>query len=66
MAQVRVTFFAGRTNEQKDRLTAAITDAMSEIAGSYPEGVHVIYEEIRPENWYIGNKPAAAQVPAKS
>lgn len=59
MPVVRVSFIEGRTEEQKDRLAAAIADAMSEIAGSRRDGVHVIYEDVAKGNWYIGGKPTA-------
>jgi 4-oxalocrotonate tautomerase len=57
MPVVRVTFFRGRTDDQKDRLAVAITDALVEIAGSSRDGVHVIYDEVAKENWYIAGKP---------
>jgi len=56
MPVVRVSFVEGRTKEQKDKLAAAIADAMSEIAGSRREGVHVIYEDVPKGNWYMGGK----------
>jgi 4-oxalocrotonate tautomerase len=56
---VRVSFIEGRAEEQEDKLAAAIDDAMSEIAGSRREGVHVIYEDMAKGNWYNGAKPSA-------
>jgi 4-oxalocrotonate tautomerase len=57
MPVVRVSFFEGRTDEQKEKLALVITDAIVEIAGSGREGVNIIYDEVARENWYIGGKP---------
>jgi 4-oxalocrotonate tautomerase len=64
MPVVRVSFFEGRTDEQKGKLALAITDAIVEIAGSGREGVNVIYDEVARENWYIGGRPTKKKVAA--
>jgi 4-oxalocrotonate tautomerase len=51
MPVVTVQLFTGRTLEQKRALVRAITDAMVEHAGARPDGLHVILQEIPPENW---------------
>jgi 4-oxalocrotonate tautomerase len=51
---VRVTFFEGRSDEQKRELAEVITEAMGRIAGSQRDGVNVIFEEVPKSDWFIG------------
>ena len=60
MPVVRVSFFEGRSADQKRKIAERITEAMAEIGGSRREGVHVIFEDVPRENWYIGAGAEAA------
>lgn len=51
MPVVTVQLWEGRTLEQKRALVAAITQAMVDHAGANPEALHVILQEVPPENW---------------
>ena len=51
MPVVTVQLFSGRSHEQKRSLVAAITRAMVELADADPTGLHVVLQEIPPENW---------------
>lgn len=51
MPVVTVQMWSGRTVEQKRRLVRAITDAMIQHADAKPDGLHVIIQEIPPDNW---------------
>ena len=51
MPVVTVQLWEGRTLEQKRALVRAITDAMIEHANARPDALHVILQEIPPENW---------------
>ncbi len=51
MPVVTVQLWEGRTIEQKRALVRAITEAMVEHAGSRPDALHVILQEIPKENW---------------
>lgn len=51
MPVVTVQLFSGRSHEQKRSLVAAITRAMVELADADPSGLHVVLQEIPPENW---------------
>jgi 4-oxalocrotonate tautomerase len=51
MPVVTVQLWEGRTLEQKRALVKAITQAMVEHAGAKPDALHVILEEVPPENW---------------
>lgn len=51
MPVVTVQLWTGRTVDQKRKLTKAITEAMVEHVGADPSGMHVIIQEVPPENW---------------
>lgn len=51
MPVVTVQLFQGRSLDQKRHLAGAITKAMVEHAGADPSGLHVVLQEIPPENW---------------
>ncbi len=51
MPVVTVQMWTGRTVEQKRKLTKAITEAMIEHADAKPDGLHVVIQEVPPENW---------------
>jgi 4-oxalocrotonate tautomerase len=44
----------GRTKEQKAELARVITEALVRIAKTSPEHVHIIFEDVKKENWAIG------------
>lgn len=54
MPVVTVQLWEGRTLEQKRSLVRAITDAMVEHAEARPDALHVVLQEIPPENWALG------------
>lgn len=56
MPIVRVTLLEGRTPEQKERLAAALTEAMVQEAGARREGVMVLFEDVAPAHWAIGGR----------
>ncbi len=57
MPVVRVTFFEGRSAEQKREIAEVITDALVRIAGSKRHAVNVIFDNIAREDWVIGGAP---------
>jgi 4-oxalocrotonate tautomerase len=54
MPVVTVQLWTGRTIDQKRALVRAITDAMVEHAGARPDALHVVLDEVAPENWGLG------------
>ena len=54
MPVVRVSMYDGRTLDQKRELVKGITDVMVRVAGVSAEGVHVVIDEVKRENWSIG------------
>jgi 4-oxalocrotonate tautomerase len=58
MPVVQIEMWAGRTEEQKEKLIKGITDAFKEI-GVKPEKVTIIIHDIPKSNWSIGGVPAS-------
>ena len=45
----------GVSVEQKRQLVAEMTDTLVRVLGKKPEHIHIVIEEIEPENWgYAG------------
>jgi 4-oxalocrotonate tautomerase family enzyme len=51
MPVVTIQLWQGRSHEQKRALVAAITRAMVELVDADPSGLHVVLQEVAPENW---------------
>ncbi len=58
MPIVKVLMYPGRTQQQKDDLAKAITDAMEKIAKASPDHTIVVIQEVRKEEYYIAAKRA--------
>jgi 4-oxalocrotonate tautomerase len=41
----------GVTAEQKRRIVAEMTETLVSVLGKKPEHIHVVIDEIEPENW---------------
>jgi len=54
MPVVTVQMYEGRTMDQKRALARGITEVVSRVTGVTSEGVHVIIDEVKRENWSIG------------
>ncbi len=61
MPIVRIEMLPGRTQQQKDDLIKAMTDAMSSIAKTSKEAVHVIIVETAAEHWGMGGETISAR-----
>ena len=57
---VIVEMWAGRTDEQKEKLIKGITKAFEEI-GVKPEGLSIIMHDVPKSNWGMGGKQASKQ-----
>ncbi len=51
MPIVRITWFAGRTKEQKAELAKAITEAVVRIGQTKAESTLIVFEDVPKENW---------------
>ncbi len=54
MPIITIRLLEGRTLEQKRELTQAISEAVSRIAKTPLEGVHVIFENVPRTDWGLG------------
>ena len=59
MPIVNVLMYGGRSQQQKDDLARAITDAMENIAKSPRDHTIVVIQEVAKEHYYIGAKRAS-------
>ena len=51
--------YPGRTQQQKDDLARAITDAVEKIAKAKREQTIVVIQEVQKEEYYVGANRAA-------
>ena len=56
MPVVRISMYDGRTLDQKRQLVKEVTEAVARVTGNSEEGVHVIIDEVKRENWSIAGK----------
>ena len=53
MPLVTISLWPGRTQEKKEELAVAITDAIVKVLGSKREHVIVVFQDTPKENWYV-------------
>ncbi len=56
MPIVKVLMYPGRTQQQKDELAKAITDAVETIAKAPRDQTIVVFQEVAKEHYYTGAK----------
>ena len=61
MPVVRVSFYEGRSREQKREIAEAITDALVRVAGSQRDSCNVLFDTFSREDWVIGGAPEYAR-----
>ena len=54
MPYVKIEMFAGRSREQKTALVKAVTDAFVAHAGSRPEDVQIVIQDVAKSEWATG------------
>lgn len=54
MPTIHVEMFEGRTLEQKRELAKALTEATVRALGSKPEGIDIIFTDIKKHDWATG------------
>jgi 4-oxalocrotonate tautomerase len=58
MPNITVQWYAGRTDQQKREIVAAITDAMVKIGKTTADQVQVVFQDIEKSNWGVSGKLA--------
>jgi 4-oxalocrotonate tautomerase len=61
MPLVTVEFLPGRSQQAKEKLVKAITDAVVEIGGGTRDHCWVIFRETPAENWAIGGHMVSSE-----
>ena len=59
MPIVRILMYGGRSQQQKDDLARAITDAVENIAKAPRDQTIVVFQEVSKEHYYVGAKRAS-------
>ncbi len=59
MPNITVQWFAGRTDQQKREITAAITEAMVKIGKTTADQVQIVFQDIEKSNWGVNGKLAS-------
>jgi len=63
MPVIHVEMWEGRTLEQKRELVEVLTREVARIAGSKPDSIYVIIEDVKKENWGAGGKLCVDKYP---
>jgi 4-oxalocrotonate tautomerase len=56
MPFIEVKMLSGRSDDQKKKLVAAITDAIVDICQSPRDGTMVVIEEYESDHWAVGGQ----------
>ena len=56
---ITIQWFAGRTDQQKREITAAITEAMVKIGKTTADQVHIVFQDVEKSNWGFNGKLAS-------
>jgi 4-oxalocrotonate tautomerase len=59
MPNITVQWYAGRTDQQKRDITAAITRAMVEIGKTTADQCHIVFQDIEKNNWGVNGTLAS-------
>ena len=59
MPNITVQWFAGRTEQQRREITAAITEAMVKIGKTTPDQVHIVFQDVDKAHWGVNGKLAS-------
>src|SRR5262245_2776706 len=59
MPNITVQWYAGRTDQQRREITAAITEAMVKIGKTTPDQVHIVFQDVEKSHWGVGGKLAS-------
>ena len=54
MPFVSVRILEGHSQQRKDEMSRRITAAISEVAELPKEAIWVVFEDVSPQDWYLG------------
>jgi 4-oxalocrotonate tautomerase len=56
---ITIQWYAGRTDQQRREVTAAITDAMVRIGKTTADQVHIVFQDVERSHWGYNGKLAS-------
>jgi len=59
MPNITIQWYAGRTEQQRREIVAAITEAMVRIAKTTPDQVHIVFQDVEKSQWGVNGKLAS-------
>jgi 4-oxalocrotonate tautomerase len=59
MPNITVQWYAGRTDQQRREITAAITEAMVRIGKTTADQVHIVFQDVEKSHWGVNGKLAS-------
>jgi 4-oxalocrotonate tautomerase len=59
MPNITIQWYAGRTDQQKREIVAAITEAMVKIGKTTPDQVHIVFQDVEKSDWGYRGKLAS-------
>jgi 4-oxalocrotonate tautomerase len=59
MPNITIQWYAGRTDQQKRELVAAITDAMVTIGKTTADQVDIVFQDVEKSDWGVKGKLAS-------
>jgi 4-oxalocrotonate tautomerase len=59
MPNITIQWYAGRTDQQKREITAAITEAMVKIGKTTADQVQIVFQDVEKANWGVNGKLAS-------
>ena len=59
MPNITIQWYAGRTEQQKRQIVAAITDAMVKIGKTTSDQVHIVFQDVEKSNWGVHGRLAS-------
>src|SRR5262245_36411028 len=66
MPNITVQWYAGRTDQQKREIVAAITDAMVRIGKTTADQVHIVFQDVEKVNWGANANLPTSRSPASA
>jgi 4-oxalocrotonate tautomerase len=59
MPNITIQWYAGRTEQQKRDLVAAITEAVVRIGKTTPDQVHIVFQDVDKSSWGVNGRLAS-------
>lgn len=56
---ITIQWYAGRTEQQRREIVAAITDAMVRIGKTTPDQVHIVFQDVERSHWGVNGRLAS-------